>query len=124
MGWPDGTAVLFTNVLIAITGGLRAVVGQSPELVQKINVGLTSYLSEKLDDAHVLNGVHLPVELLTGEDEAMCEASAVSVLSGMDSKSKEPGAVVSMGGATVQISAKTAGKTAFVSVPVARKMAR
>lgn len=121
--WSDGSAVLFTNILIAITGGLREVVGQSLELVQRISVRLTSYLSEKLGDAHVLNGVNLTVELLTGEHEAMCEASAVSVLSSMDSKSKEPGAVVSMGGATVQISAKEDGSTAFVSVPVARKFA-
>jgi len=121
--WPDGQAILFTNILIAVTGGLRSVVGQSPKVVEQVNVRLTSYLADRLDDAHVLNGIHLTVELLTGEHEAMCEASAVSVLSSLDSKSKEPGAVVSMGGATVQISAKEAGTTAFVSVPVARKMA-
>jgi hypothetical protein len=121
--WQDGPATLFTDILIPITGGLRAVVGQSPELLEKVNAHLTSYLVKQLDDAHVLNAVNLTVELLRGEDEAMCEASAVSVLSSMDSKASGPGAVVSMGGATVQISAKDDGTIAFVSVPVARKMA-
>lgn len=118
--WSNGSAVLISDVILAITGGLRTYVGESPAVVQELNARLTGHLVTKLRMAYVLNGVRMSARLLVGAEEAKCEAAAVRVLAKMvGGDSDATYDVISMGGASIQINA--GGKN--MSVPLARNAA-
>jgi hypothetical protein len=115
--WAGGSAVLISDVVIAITGGLRSIIGESAGVSSALAAHMTGYITNKLLELYALNRVRLTAQLFTGAEEAICEAAAVSVLAGMHGSVAEKVGVVSMGGASVQISAGTAS----ISVSVARK---
>jgi hypothetical protein len=120
--WENGSALLISDIVIAITGGLRAVVGESLAVVREVNARLTGHLVSRLRQAYVLNGVRLVARLLPGSEEARCEAAAVRVLSGMQGPTALGGAaagVISMGGASVQISIDGTS----LSIPMGRNLA-
>lgn len=115
--YSDDSALLISDVIIAITGGLRSILGESAKVSTRLNAHLTACITNKLREAYALNGARLTAQLFTGTEEALCEAAAVSVLAGMHGSIGDKVGVVSMGGASVQISAGASS----ISVSVARK---
>jgi len=105
--WSNGSALLISDIVVAITGGLRSAVGESPAVLREVDARLTGLLSSRLQQAKGLGGVRLVAKLLPGSEEARCEAAAVRVLSAMQGSASLGGAasgVISMGGASVQVS--------------------
>jgi len=105
--WSNGSALRISDIMVAITGGLRSAVGESPAVLREVDTRLTELLTSKLQQASNPSGVRLVAKLLPGSEEARCEAAAVRVLSAMQGSASLGGAssgVISMGGASVQVS--------------------
>lgn len=105
--WSNGSPLLISDIMVAITGGLRSAVGESPAVLREVDTRLTGLLASKLQQAKDFAGVRLVAKLLPGSEEARCEAAAVRVLSAMQGSASPGGAasgVISMGGASVQVS--------------------
>lgn len=114
--WSEESALLISDIVIAVTDdlvsvspsskrGLREIIGESTQVKDALAAHLTAYISNKFRERYLLNNTRLTALLLNGAEEARSEFAAVCTLDSMSSQHRTPRmGVVSMGGASVQVS--------------------